>query len=93
MEDAVRDGGAGEAGDVLDAGVGPVVDYEEGEEGGAEGVEPPEGEKVAEQGEEEGEGVEDDIRFAVCIKQIFLRQWRSGREKRMGFRTVWWKGE
>lgn len=61
------DGGAGEAGYVFDAGFGPVVDDEEGEEGGAEGVEPPEGEGVAEEGEEEGEGVEDYVGFAVWV--------------------------
>ena len=64
-EDAGGDGGAGEAGDVVDAGFGPVGDDEEGEEGGAEGVEPPEGEAVAEKWEEEGEGIEDDVGFAV----------------------------
>ena len=67
LEEGGGDGGAGEAGDVLEAGFGPVVDDEEGEEGGAEGVEPPEGELVAEEGEEEGEGVEDDVGFAVCV--------------------------
>ena len=66
LEQAARDGGAGQVGDVFEAGGGPVGDYEEGEEGGADGVEPPEGELVAEEGEEEGEGVEDDVGFAVC---------------------------
>lgn len=61
----IGDGGAGETRDVLERGVGPVVDYEEGEEGGADGVEPPEREGVAEEGEEEGEGVEDHVCFAV----------------------------
>ena len=65
LEEGGRDGGAGEAGHVFEAGGGPVVDDEEGEEGGADGVEPPEGELVADEGEEEGEGVEDDIGFAV----------------------------
>lgn len=66
LEEGRGDGGAGEAGDVLEAGGGPVVDDEEGEEGGADGVEPPEGQLVADQGEEEGERVEDDVGFAVC---------------------------
>ena len=65
LEEGRGDGGAGEAGDVFEAGRGPVVDDEEGEEGGADGVEPPEGELVADEGEEEGEGVEDDVGFAV----------------------------
>ena len=65
FEDVGGDGGAGEAGDVFEAGFGPVVDDEEGEEGGADGVEPPEGELVADEREEEGEGVEDDVGFAV----------------------------
>lgn len=47
FEDVGGDGGAGEAGDVFEARFGPVVDYEEREEGGADGVEPPEGELVA----------------------------------------------
>lgn len=47
FEDVGGDGGAGEAGDVFEARFGPVVDYEEGEEGGADGVEPPEGELVS----------------------------------------------
>ena len=47
LENACVDGGTGEAGHVFDAGGGPVLVYEEGEEGGAEGVEPPEGELVA----------------------------------------------
>ena len=66
LQQGGRDGGAGEAGHVFEAGGGPVVDYEEGEEGGADGVEPPEGELVADEGEEEGQGVEDDVGFAVC---------------------------
>ncbi len=65
FEDARVDGGASEAGDVFEERFGPVVDYEEGEEGGAEGVEPPEGELVADEGEEERERVEDDVGFAV----------------------------
>ena len=65
LEEGGRDGGAGEPGCVFEAGGGPVGYDEEGEEGGAEGVEPPEGELVAEEGEEEGEGVEDDVGFAV----------------------------
>ena len=64
-EDGGGDGGAGEAGDVFEAGFGPVVDDEEGEEGGADGVEPPEVELVAEEGKEEGEGIEDDVGLAV----------------------------
>ena len=52
-------------GDVLETGGGPVGDYEEGEEGGADGVEPPEGELMADKREEEGESVEDDVGFAV----------------------------
>ena len=65
FEEVGGDGGAGEAGDVFDAGFGPVVDDEEGEEGGTDGVEPPEVELVAYQWEEEGERVEDDVGFAV----------------------------
>lgn len=65
FEDVGGNGGAGEAGDVFETGFGPVVDYEEGEEGGADGVEPPEGKLVAEKGEEEREGVEDNVGFAV----------------------------
>ena len=64
-QQAVVDGGAAEAGDVLEAGFGPVVDDEEREDGGADGVEPPEGELVSDEGEEEGEGVEVDVGFAV----------------------------
>ena len=51
FEEAGGDGGAGEAGDVLEAGLRPVVDDEEGEEGGADGVEPPEVELVPDQWE------------------------------------------
>ena len=47
LEEGGRDGGAREPGHVFEAGRGPVVDDEEGEEGGADGVEPPEGELVA----------------------------------------------
>lgn len=47
LEDRCRDGGAGEAGDVFEARFGPVVNDEEGEEGGAHGVQPPEGKLVA----------------------------------------------
>ena len=49
----------------METGHGPVVDYEEGEESGADGVEPPEGEEVAEEREEEGERVEYYVCFAV----------------------------
>ena len=65
FQDGGGDGGAGEAGDVFEARFGPVVDYEERKEGGADGVEPPEGELVTEEWEEEGEGVEDDVGLAV----------------------------
>ena len=65
MKDAVRDGGSRKARDVLHTRVGPVIDDEEGEEGGAEGIKPPEGEEMADEGEGEGEGVEDDVGFAV----------------------------
>ena len=65
LQEGGGDGGAGEAEDVGEARGGPVGDDEEGEEGGADGVEPPEGELVADEGEEEGEGVEDDVGFAV----------------------------
>lgn len=63
--EGIINGGSGEARYVFEAGAGPVVDDEEGEEGGAEGVEPPDVGFGADEGEEEGEGVEDDIGFAV----------------------------
>ena len=65
FENIGGDGGTGEPGDVFETRFGPVVDYEEGEEGGADGVEPPEVELMANQWEEEGERVEDDVGFAV----------------------------
>ena len=65
FEDVGGDGGAGEAGDVFETGFGPVVDYEEGEEASADGVEPPEVELVSYQWEKEGERVEDNVGFAV----------------------------
>lgn len=65
LKGAVVDGGAGEACHVGEAGRGPVVDDEEGEEGGAEGVQPPEGKSVAEEGEEQGERIEEYVGFAV----------------------------
>ena len=45
---------AAKAGDVFDAGAGPVVDDEEGEETGAYGVEPPNVGFGADEWEEEG---------------------------------------
>ncbi len=65
FEDGGRDGGTGQAGDVFETGFGPVVDDEEGKEGRADGVEPPEVELVAYQWEKEGEGVEDNVGLAV----------------------------
>lgn len=65
LENVGGDGGAGEAGDVFETCFGPVVDYEEGEESGADGVKPPEVELMAYQWEEEGKRVEDDVGFAV----------------------------
>ena len=65
MQDLIRDRGAGEPRDVLDTGVGPVVDDEKGEEGCPEGVEIPEGGVVPDQWEEEGEGVEYYVGFTV----------------------------
>ena len=65
FENVGRDGGAGEAGDVFETGFGPVVDYEEGEQSGADRVEPPEVELVTNQWEKKGERVEDNIGFAV----------------------------
>ena len=58
-------GGAGEAGDVFETRFGPVVDDEEGKDGSADGVEPPEVELVPDQREEEGERVEDNVSFTV----------------------------
>ena len=87
LEEVGGDGGAGEAGDVFEARRCPVVDDKDGEDGGADGVEPPEGELVADEGEEEGERVEDDIGFAVCclgkrgiVRSVFLwGGWVEGR--------------
>lgn len=41
LENALVYGTAGQASDVLETGICPVVDYEEGEESGADGIEPP----------------------------------------------------
>ena len=94
LEQGGRDGGAGEPGHVFEAGRGPVGDDEEGEEGGADGVEPPEGQLVADEGEEEGEGVEDDVGFAVCgIPQVegclLVRGFSLGFGGFRGFRKGW----
>ncbi|PQE23842.1 hypothetical protein CJF30_00008878 [Rutstroemia sp. NJR-2017a BBW] len=61
----VVDGGAREAEDVFETGGCPVVDDEEGEEAGAEGVQPPEVGGLADVGEDQGEGVEDYVGFAI----------------------------
>lgn len=63
--ETIVDGGTGEAEYVLQTGGRPVVDDEEGEQSGAEGVQPPDFGGVADVGEDEGEGVEDDVGFAV----------------------------
>lgn len=47
FENALVDGAAGQAGDVLEACVCPVVDYEEGEESGTDGIQPPQIKLVA----------------------------------------------
>lgn len=62
----VVDGQAAQPRHVLEPGRGPVVDDEEGEQAGADGVEPPDVRLGADEGEEEGGGVEDDVGFAVC---------------------------
>lgn len=63
--DAVINRRASEAADILKRGVGPVVDDEEGQERGANRVKPPEVCLVADDGKEEGEGVEIDVGLAV----------------------------
>ena len=65
LSETIVDGGTGEAEYVLQTGGRPVVDDEEGEQSGAEGVQPPDFGGVADVGEDEGEGVEDDVGFAV----------------------------
>lgn len=65
MLETIVDGGTGEAEDVFETGGCPVVDDEEGEESGAEGVEPPEIGGVADVGKDKGESIEDDVGFAV----------------------------
>ena len=62
----VRVGGrASEVFNVRGGGAGPVCDDVEGEEEAAEGVEPPEREEGADEGEDDGEYVEDDVRGGV----------------------------
>lgn len=61
----VGGGGAGEVFDVGAGGAGPVDDDVEGEEEAAEGVEPPEGGVVADEREDDGEDVEDDVGHGV----------------------------
>lgn len=70
--DSSGHGGAGQARDILQRGVGPVIDDVEGEQGGAEGIEPPDVGLCADEGEEERGGVEVDVGFAVLDEGLDL---------------------
>ena len=63
-----------EARHVLEARAGPVVDDEEGEQGCAHGIEPPDPGRVADEREEQRERVEDDVGLAVLGEGLHLRR-------------------
>ena len=63
-------GGAGEVADVLGRGRGPVQDDEEREQQAPQGVEPPHARVEADQREDDGEGVEDDVGQRVLRERL-----------------------
>ena len=63
-------GGAGEVPDVGGGGAGPVEDDVEGEGEAAGGIEPPEPGRGADEGEDDGEGVEDDVGHGVLRQRL-----------------------
>lgn len=66
----------GRAGEVLDVrrrGAGPVEDDVQGQREAAEGVEPPDPAVVAQDGEDDAEGVEDDVGDGVLGQGLHAR--------------------
>lgn len=68
-----RGGGAGEVPDVRRRGAGPVHDHVQREQQPAQGVQPPDLEVVPHDGEDDAEGVEDDVRERVLGQGLHRR--------------------